>query len=172
VRRSLLLVALWLATAVGAVVLAWQGVRVVADQVTDDRPPPLAAGEIEAELAEAATSTSTPSSTTAPSTVVTTTTRSSASPPPVAAAETRTYNVRGGTAALRFAAEGVTVVFANPAEGFTVDVEPEHGNGIRVEFESASHESRVDGWWADGPVDRVQEDGEDPGGDGDADTDD
>lgn len=132
--------------------LAWQGVSVVADQVTDDRPAPLAASEIEAQLAAADPPTSTtvappPSSTTAP---------------PISgdAAETRTYNVQGGTAALRFTTAGVTVVFANPAAGFSVAVEPEHGNGVKVEFESDSHESRVDGWWADGPVDRVREDGD------------
>ena len=176
----MLLVGVWLATAVGAVVLAWQGVSVVADQVTDDRPAPLAASEIEAHLAEAeaeaevepstSTSTSTTSTavTTTPGLVTTTTT------PSTAAGETRTYNLRGGTAALRFAPQGVTVVFANPAEGFTVEVEPEHGNGVKVEFESESHESRVDGWWADGPVDLVQEEDEaeladDPG---DADDDD
>ena len=157
-RRSLLLGAVWLATAVGAVVLAWQGVSVVADQVTDDRPPPLAAGEIEAQLADADPTTTSTTMTT-PS-VDTTGTTVAAAPAP-GGVETRTYNLRGGTAALRFAPSGVTVVFANPAEGFAVDVGPEHGNGVKVEFESSSHESRVDGWWDGGPVDRIREDASD-----------
>ena len=33
----------------------------------------------------------------------------------------------------------------------TVDSEPEHGNGVKVEFESDGHESRVDAWWDAGP---------------------
>ena len=175
-RRTVLLVGVWFATAVAAVALAWQGVSVVGDQGTDDRPAPLAASEIEAHLAEAEPSTSSSTSTSTTSTAVTTTsglvatTTIPAAPSPPTATETRTYNLRGGTAALRFAPQGVSVVFANPAEGFTVDVEPEHGNGVKVEFESESHESRVDGWWADGPVDLVQEEDEagqpdDQGGD-------
>ena len=150
-----MLVAVWLVTAIGAVLLAWQGVSVVADQVTDDRPPPLAASEIDAQLAKE----DEPTSTSATTQASTPTTTSAAAP--ATASETRTYNVRGGTASLQFRPEGVTVVFANPAPGFTVDVEPEHGNGVKVEFESDSHESRVDGWWAGGPVDRVEEDADD-----------
>ena len=38
-----------------------------------------------------------------------------------------------------------------------VVVEPEHGNGVKVEFESEAHESRVYGWWDGGPVERVSE---------------
>lgn len=85
-------------------------------------------------------------------------TATTAPPPPPPAPETRTYTLVGGTVALRFASTGVTVVYATPAAGFEVDVEPEHGNGVRVEFESESHRSRVDGWWDNGPVDRVRED--------------
>ena len=179
-RRTVVLVASWLAVAVLAVVLAWQGVSVVGNQVTDQRPPPLAASDIADRLADGkATSTTAPgtsdgavtSSTTtsssapgvlpgsSPEPTTTTTTAPAAPPPspPPPAAETRTYNLVGGTASLRFASTGVTVLFANPASGFSVSVEPEHGNGVSVEFESEGHESRVDGWWEGGPVDRVRE---------------
>lgn len=86
---------------------------------------------------------------------VTTTT---AAPPPSAAATTRTYDLVGGTATLRFSAEGVTVVVATPKAGFSVDVSESHGDGARVEFESDDdHRSRVDAWWDGGPQDEVRE---------------
>lgn len=71
--------------------------------------------------------------------------------------ETRTYALVGGTVSLRFEPSGVTVAFANPAGGFDVEVEEEHGNGVRVEFESESHRSRVTGWWDGGPRDEVDD---------------
>lgn len=132
-----------------AVTVSWQGVNVVGDQVTDERPALLSAGEIERRLAEASTA---PPAT--PTATVSTADRASAAAP---GAETRTYNLKGGTAALRFAPGGVEVVFANPAPGYRVEVEPEHGNGVKVEFDSDAHESRVDGWWDGGPVERVRE---------------
>lgn len=94
--------------------------------------------------------TPSPTSTAPPSTATTT--------PP---ASTRTYNLVGGSAALRFSPSGVTVEYATPKPGFQVEIEPEHGNGVKVEFRSSSHRSRVDGWWENGPVDRVREEPED-----------
>jgi hypothetical protein len=52
----------------------------------------------------------------------------------------------------------VEVLFANPAPGFTVEIEPGNDNGVKVEFDSDSHTSRVDAWWDGGPADRVRED--------------
>lgn len=111
-------------------------------------------------------STGTVPVTTTPGPSPTTTMAPAAPPPPPAtvapaapapATETRTYTLVGGTASLRFEPTGVTVVFANPAQGFDVEIEPEHGNGVRVEFESDDHESRLDGWWDGGPQDRKEE---------------
>ncbi len=106
-------------------------------------------------------STRPPSSGRSSTTAVTSPGSSSTSAPPARtatkAAETRTYNLEGGTVSLRFTSSGVTVVFANPAAGFDVEVEPEHVNGVKVEFESETHRSRVDGWWEGGPVDRIRE---------------
>lgn len=100
------------------------------------------------------TPTPTTVATASPNTTVTTSPSSSSPPPP---SETRTYNVVGGSAALKFASTGVTVLWATPNSGFEVSVEPENVNGVRVEFESDEHRSRVDGWWDNGPVDRVRE---------------
>jgi hypothetical protein len=181
-RRVVMLVTAWLAAAAVAIAVAWQGVGIVTRNVTDDRTPALAASEVR-QLAEerdtdarttttSATSptvgpsvTSLPSATTTttrPGTVASTTpanapltTTTTAAP---ATAETRTYNVVGGSTALRFAPEGVMVLWATPNDGFDVDVEPENANGVRVEFESDSHRSRVEGWWDGGPQERVRED--------------
>ena len=65
---------------------------------------------------------------------------------------------------LSFSPAGVDVVGATPNEGFTVDSEAEHGNGVKVEFESDGHESRVDAWWDGGPQVERRENGEDVGG--------
>jgi hypothetical protein len=79
-------------------------------------------------------------------------------PPPAAdPSETRTYLLVGGTATLRFAPTGVTVVVASPNAGYAVDVEGTHGNGVRVEFRSEEHRSRVEGWWDGGPQDDTEE---------------
>jgi hypothetical protein len=158
----------WLVAGVLAVGLATAAVSRVGNEVTGSRPSPLSAGQVQEELTAAASTTTTstagttagsaPTETTATTTATTTT---SAAPSTTGgeevAAETRTYALVGGTATLRFSPEGVTVVTATPNPGFSVDVEAEHGNGVKVEFESDAHESRVDGWWDGGPVERVRE---------------
>lgn len=164
-RRTVTLGAVWVLAAAVAVFVAWQGVAVVGDQVTDERPAPLAASEIEARLATTTTappgSSSTTNSTTTTTTVSDPTTTTATASTTAPAGETRTYNLQGGTASLRFSPAGVEVVFANPAPGFSVEAEPEHTNGVKVEFESDTHESRVDGWWDGGPVDRISEESND-----------
>lgn len=73
----------------------------------------------------------------------------------------RTATSLGGTARFRFEAGDVTVVFATPAQGFTVDVDDE-GSEVRVTFTSADHESRIDADHEDGhPRVRVREEAED-----------
>ena len=56
VRKLVAFVAVWLVAAGVAVAVAWQGVGIVTRQVTDDRPAPWAAAEVEA-LAQRATPT-------------------------------------------------------------------------------------------------------------------
>lgn len=183
VRRTVPYIAAWFAAGVAAVVVAGAGVSFVTSQVTDSsRPAPLSADQVREELGSAAvdgTSTSTSTSTTlatststtapggtttvptgSPTTVVSpnTTTPTTAPPPVGPAPSTRTYDLVGGTATLRFSSAGVTVVSATPAPGFSVDVNESHDNGRRVEFESDSHRSRVDAWWDAGPQDEVRED--------------
>ncbi len=152
-RRTVLLVVVWLVGGAAAVAAASLAVSRVGDQVTDDRPTPLSAAEVREELAAEVTTTSTPRGTT----TTTTTTTTTATTVPAAAAETRTYPMVGGTATLRFTPAGVTVVSATPRPGFSVETSPEHGNGIRVEFDSDDHRSRVTGWWDGGPQEEARE---------------
>jgi hypothetical protein len=51
----------------------------------------------------------------------------------------------------------VTQVTSSPNTGFDLKVEPE-GTGLRVQFESDSHRSRIDAWWDGGPQFRTRED--------------
>lgn len=105
----------------------------------------------------ATTAPSSPSSGPGPSSAAAATTTTAPPPPP--ATTTRTYDLVGGTATLRFSPNGVTVVVATPKAGFSVDVGASHDGGARVEFESVKfdHRSRVDAWWDGGPQDEVRE---------------
>jgi uncharacterized membrane protein YgcG len=156
VRRSLVLGVVWVVAAALAAGVAWAGIGVVGDQVTDDRPAPLSADQV-AQAVEADQPSST---TTTRATDGTTTTVAS---PADASATTETYRMVGGVVTLRFSPAGVELVGATPNEGFGVDSEPEHGNGVRVEFESDAHKSRIDAWWEGGPQVERREDGEDVG---------
>jgi len=194
-RRIFTLSVAWLAAAVFAAVVAWQGVRLVGDQVTDDRDGMLSASEIDAALAGGGggiplpptTTTATPPSTTAADAGAggtgsgtspagsTTPSRGTApatgsngtsgsggqpapAPAPAPAAVVRNYSVTGGTASISFSPAEVKVLLAQPATGWSVKTELE-GSAVRVEFESGDARSRIDAWWADGPQDRVEDDG-------------
>ena len=160
-RRILTLGVAWAAAAAVAAVVAWQGVGLVGDQVTDDRPPTQSAAEVEAALAGTATPTGdgeTPT-TTSPTTTTTTT-----PPPPTTAPAApaltpvlRSYPVTGGTAVLSFSPEGVIGVTATPWTGYTVRSAPSDDGGWRVEFEGPAGRSRIDGWWDGGPQERVED---------------
>lgn len=165
-RRPGLLIAAWVAAGVLAVALAMAAVSRVGNQVTGDRPAPLSAEQVREELAvETSTSSTQPTTTLAPGATTTTTASppttaavpTTAASPTTAAGETRTYPLRGGTATLRFSPSGVTVVVANPNPGYSVEVEPSHGNGVEVSFEGDDHRSKVEAWWDGGPREQVDE---------------
>jgi hypothetical protein len=154
VSRSLALVVAWVVAAGASLGVAWRGVAVVGEQVTDDRPAPLTAEE----LRTAGSATDGSSSSTAPSTPTSPSSTPTTTAPGSSPSETRDYTVIGGEVTLAFSPAGVTVVLATPNPGFESDQEPEHGNGIQVDFESDSHRSRVVGWWDDGPQEEIRED--------------
>lgn len=169
-RRTIPYVAAWFAAGVAAVAIAGAGVGMVSRQVTGNRPAPLSAEEVRDELAAGITATSTtvttapsPTPTTAASPTTSITSPSGGGPgatttTPPPAPTTRTYDMVGGTATLRFSPAGVDVVTATPRAGFSVETESAHGTGVKVEFEGNDHKSRVEGWWDGGPRDEVRED--------------
>ena len=186
-RRTLPFVAVWFAAGALAAAIATAGVAVVDDQLTSSRPPPLSAQQVRDALADgdrAQSSAGTTSTTAAEGSTTSTTagpsrsagddevgsgdtggarpveptTTTARAPAPSPAAVTRTYDLVGGTATLRFSPTGVTVVAATPAPGFDVGTGDSHDGGTRVEFESDDHRSRLDAWWDGGPQDEVRED--------------
>ncbi len=185
VRKTILYVVAWFAAGVSAVALATAGVSMVGHQVTGSRPSPLSADEVRSELAAdgsarttltedpttslatGVVTTTTPPTTDGPTATTPTSRPTHSGPPPTttpttgtqAAPVTRTYVLTGGTATLQFTANGVTVLDATPNGGYSVDVETTHDTGIRVEFRSDAHRSRVEGWWDGGPQDQTSEEG-------------
>lgn len=159
VRRLLSFGLVWLVAAVVASVIAWQGVGLVGDQVTDRRPATYTEDEVEAALAEPTGEDTSPPTTPpgtgdqAPDGPTSTTAGDQPAP------ETRTYRLSGGTVVLRFSPAGVTLEQAVPELGFEVRDQPVEGNGWRVEFVGDEGRSRVEGWWDGGPQDRVDDDG-------------
>jgi len=178
-----LLAVAWVVVAAVALGVAWRGVRIVDEHVTESRPAPLTSREIQERASAPATATPADATTTTtsasgpaptvttaatsptvstqqpapPRATTTTAPRTTTTTRPPAPAETRTYSVTGGSASLRFSPSGVTVLWANPNPGYDVHVESENENGVKVTFESSSHRSRIDGWWDGGPQDRVRE---------------
>jgi len=153
VRRSLTFTAAWLAAAAVATTAAWQGVGLVTNQVTDDRPSALAASDVSDRL-----DGTSPTTATAPPTSPSTSASTPSTTTPDDEAVIVPYDLVGGRAALRFTPTAVTVEWSRPNPGFSVKTEPEDGNGYRVEFESETHRSRVTGWWDGGPQDEQRED--------------
>ena len=176
-RRLITLGLVWLVAAVTAAVVAWQGVGLIGDQVTSRRPATLSAAQIEAALDGTATTVADGPTTTPPPTTSTTTATPPASPSGTAGtacpgdgAGRQTFRVTGGSAALDFGPDGVTLGWARPDTGYEVSDEPGDGNGWRVEFEGGSGRSRIDGWWDGGPRCRIREaDGTEHGDDDDGD---
>jgi hypothetical protein len=151
-----------LAAAVAAGV-AWAGIGVVGDQVTDDRPAPLSAAEVASRLDEPAPGTTEPG----PGSTTATSAPSAGAPSTTIGGETKTYDLTGGSVSVRFSPSGVTLLWAWPHDGFEVDTDAD--DRVRVEFESDTHESRLEAWWQGGPRQEVEEDDR-GGGDDDGDS--
>ena len=190
-RRGFALGLGWVAVTAAAVLVAWRGVDVVADQLTESRPSSLSSAAVASALTDdgtggktsASTSTTVRRSTTSlrPGTTApptsgpppTATPRTTAPPPtaatttaPPPAAETRTYSLVGGTVGIRYENGGARLLYANPNSGFTVKIGDAGPPRVEAEFESDTHRSRIDARWDDGPHVDIDEDG---GGAGDDD---
>jgi hypothetical protein len=180
VRRILTFGLAWLAAAVTASVIAWQGVSLIGAQVTDSRPETLSAGDIEAELAEPASPTDGPTgadggTTATASTAATGTddpngtaptgTATTAPPTTAATVETQTVRMTGGTAAFEFSDGSVRLLYASPNPGYRWERKDSDNGGVRVEFKGDEGTSRVEAWWDGGP--QIERDENDSHGDDD-----
>ena len=131
--------------------VAWAGIGVVGDQVTDERPAPLSAAEVASRLDEPTRRTTEPG----PGSTTSTSTPSASVPSTTVGGETKTYDLTGGSVGVRFSPSGVTLLSATPHDGFEVDIDA--GERVRVEFESDTHESRLEAWWEGGPRQDIEE---------------
>ena len=181
-RSKSFLAVIWAVATVVAVAIVWQSLGFVSTRTEDDdaalgdgsttsvvTPAPEASATGTGGGDPAATSTPTvtlPGGTATSGTdpVATTSTAAATSTtlavgiPPDAVDQT--FELVGGTAVVRYSSTGVTVLYAVPANGYQAKVEPEEG-GMKVEFRSKGHRSRVVVWWDDGPRHSVSEGGED-----------
>jgi cytoskeletal protein RodZ len=129
VRRILAFGLAWLCAAVVAVVVAWQGVGVVGDQVTSDRPATLSSSEVEAALRDTATDPSSSRSDGTTSTTPPGVTPAQTTPAPGSAPATPTTPSRTATTATRVPAtsgggggntgDGAAAPTVSPAENRT-----------------------------------------------------
>ena len=141
-RRRLLLVAVWVVGTVAAGLLAWAGVAVVSDRVTDT---PVAVSQQEPP----------PAGTGSPDPTAT---------PPAPPRSQQVTSV-GGTASISCGSGTPSLDWATPRPGFEVDVEdeaaePEEGEpaGMRVRFRGEDAESRLFASCEDGtPLVEVEE---------------
>ena len=81
-------------------------------------------------------------------------------PPAPAQAQTRTFDLVGGTTAISFSSSATKVLWATPNPGFEVSIQPE-SPGFKVEFRADHHRSRIDVWWSGGPQFDIREEPDD-----------
>lgn len=69
---------------------------------------------------------------------------------------TKTFSLTGGATAIKFSPSSTKVLWATPNPGYEVRIEPE-SEGVKVEFRSDDHRSRIDAWWDGGPRHEIRE---------------
>lgn len=155
--------AAWVLALVLATVLTWQIVGLADSQVgetpaavaptaipsstvptTPSSTAPLTTGDTTSTTGAASSSSSSTSST-SPSTPTT-------SQPTTAEWSVRTINSPGGTVVVRYRPEQVELQAATPAAGFSVEVDDNGPDRVRVEFESGDDDFRVEARWEGGQL--------------------
>ncbi|MEZ5408571.1 MAG: hypothetical protein R2761_11130 [Acidimicrobiales bacterium] len=171
-RSKSFLAVVWAVATVVAVAIVWQSLGFVSTRTEDDgdalgggSPTSVVTGS---PAGGATVPTAPTTAVTDPGTAATPDTSSTTSPTASttvgagvpADAVDQTFELVGGTAVVRYSSTGVTVLYAVPADGFQSKIERE-GTGMKVEFRSRGHRSRVDVWWDNGPQHSVEEEAED-----------
>lgn len=158
--------ALWLVALVLTTGVTWQIVSLAGGQI-GDRPLTVLADENTAVTGSETSTTTTHSPTTSTTSVTSTTTTSdsttsttgtsqptspTSSVTTAAAAEwsVKTVNTAGGTVVIRFRPGEVELLSAVAAAGYEVEVDDRGPPRVRIEFESASDDIRIEARWRDG----------------------
>lgn len=148
------LVAAWILALVVTTLITWQIVGLADSQVGDS--PVVASLATTAPPTDSSTSVpttnSSSSSSTAPSPSVTTSTTA----PSSTSAESwslRTVDTSGGSVVVRYRPGEVRLQAATPAPGYEVEIDDAGPPRVRVEFEGADSEVRVEIRWEDGGLD-------------------
>lgn len=82
------------------------------------------------------------------------TTTTTTAPP---SAVTKTIEGRGGAVAVRYESGKVSLLWARPNPGFTMDVKEDGPEEVEVRFRSEAQETRIEAWWDGEPRHRVEE---------------
>ncbi len=155
-RSKPILALIWVASTVVAVAIVWQSLGFVSTRTapTGSAAPTPTGATTPATAPTGSAAPTTPGATIPQGSVPTgTNSTTSAATAPAADVLEQTFELVGGSTAVRYADGGVTVLWAVPAPGFSVKFEPE-GSGQKVEFRSGRHRSRIDVWWPTGPSTR------------------
>ncbi|MFD7659037.1 hypothetical protein ACFV4N_34090 [Actinosynnema sp. NPDC059797] len=170
--RGLRYFAAWSASTAVAVGLSWLGVRSVLEAGVPE-PPRFVAGPVQQSSAVPTTTTAAPVSAPPPATVtvvITTTTTTTTAAAQLPSEEgtwveqggqpvyLRSFRLRGGVAAVRFAPRDLQPISATPHQGFSATVE-QPADAVVVEFAGAGHRSRLEATWVNGPQWRIVESG-------------
>jgi len=144
--------------------VAYAAVQMVSGSVVESQREPLTSTPAGAGSASPVTSTPPvspsppPTATTSPTPVVVPATPSPPrSPAPLSpqqpSLDTRTFALIGGTAQLTCRGDSVSLNWATPNSGFSVETSTEDGGAtIEVRFRSETHESRLDAWCSGGTL--------------------
>lgn len=156
-RSPLLLAAVWLAGTGAAVGTGLVAVNLVSHQVGDPAVSPLSQGDVGKALASPSRSASAAPSRSAPASPAATASRSASARPtatrtappatrtpgatgspgttaPAGQPQTRTFSSRGGSVGVRCANGSASLVYATPANGYTVLERKEDGDRVEVRF--------------------------------------
>lgn len=159
---KLRIVALWVTALAVTTGLTWQIVSAANGQVGERQLAVLADGSSIGGSDASSESTSTSPSTSTSSTSVTSTTTPANTTNPTTGTSTsvtggagvewsvKTVNTAGGTVVIRSRPEEVELLSAVAAPGYDVEVDDQGPPRVRVEFESASDDVRVEARWRDG----------------------
>ena len=163
--------AAWVAALVVTTVLTWQIVGLADSQVGETpeaiAPPFATSSTVESIMTTTSRGTTTStarSGTTTPGTSTSSSVRSSpTSSSPVTTTSTtgelewslRTVNSIGGSVVVRYRSSEVELQAATPAPGFGVEVEDSGPDRVRVDFEAAEANARIEVRWKDGDLEVV-----------------